>query len=389
MSWRLGDRPLRRVLVTRLRYLGDVVMATVVADVLKRGDPDLTVGFLCEEAHGPVLAGHPALDRIHLLGGRRRGADAAARAGTASAGAADGPGGQGTVATVMALRAAGYDLAVDLFFNPRSAWLLRLAGIPLRIGGTAGSRRRFYTHALPRQRVEDPQGVLARRAPGGLGEHLCRLAPLVHAESGQGFLAWLDAATASGPVAPRLAPPPPSPAAAAALAAAGVPTGTGYLVAAPGATWPSKEWPHAHWRALLPRLGAGGLPVVTLVPPGAGARWGDLPGALPPLALPDVLAVLAGARAAIAVDGGVMHAAVALGTPTLALFGPTDPAIWFPYAEATPSRVLALRPPCHPCDRHVCPAEEFVCLPDLTPPAVATAFAELLAATDGPARGAR
>ncbi|MFN2370391.1 MAG: glycosyltransferase family 9 protein [Candidatus Krumholzibacteriia bacterium] len=384
MSWSLAGRPLRRVLVTRLRYLGDVVMATVVADLLRRGDPGLEVGFLCEAAYAPVLAGHPAVDRVHRLGVARRGADAAARTG---AGAADGAA-RGTVKMVRALRASGYDLAVDLLCNPRSAWLLRLAGIPLRIGGTAGSRRHLYTHIQPSARVEDPRHVLERWAPGGLGDHVCRLAPLVHAPSGHGFLDWLEA-DGDGPVLPRLAAPLPSPSAAAALAAVGVPAGGPYIVAAPAATWPAKEWPSEHWRRLLAAAAdRTGLPLVTLVPPGPGRRWAALPGALPPLPLPAVLALLHGARAVVSVDGGVMHAAVALGRPVLALFGPTDPAIWFPYERGTANRVLATRPACHPCDRHACPAHEFICLPQLTPAAVEAALVALLDRTAAGTGGA-
>lgn len=378
MSWLLDNRPLRRVLVTRLRYLGDVVMASVVADALRRGDPDLEIGFLCEAGHAPVLAGHPSLSRLHRLAAGRRGADARARAGQTS-GHVAARGGPGMIAE---LRAARYDLAVDLFFNPRSAWLLRLAGIPLRIGGTAGSRRHLYTHCLPRSRVSDPRGVLARRAPGGLGEHLCRLQPLVHAPSGRPFLDWLDDEGAAPPLVPRLARPPLPPEAADALAAVGVPAGRPYLLAAPGATWPSKQWPAGHWRQLLPQaVQRTGLPLATLVPPGAPGEWGNLPAALPPLALDHVLPLVAGARALVTADGGIMHAAVGLGVPVLALFGPTDPAIWFPYEAATASRVLATRPACHPCDRLACPASEFICLPPLEPAVVLAALESLLAAT--------
>jgi ADP-heptose:LPS heptosyltransferase len=77
----------------------------------------------------------------------------------------------------------------------------------------------------------------------------------------------------------------------------------------------------------------------------------------------------------IAVDGGVMHAAVGLQVPTLALFGPTDPRLWFPYEDSGPFRVLATRPPCHPCDRHACDA--FICLPDLAPATVVAAARDL------------
>ena len=378
MTWQLGGRVLERVLVTRLRYLGDVVMATVVADVLRLGDPGLEVGFLCESAYAPVLAGHPSLTRVHRLGVVRRGADAGARTAAGRTAA----GGRGTVGMIQQLRRTHYDLAVDLLFNPRSAWLLRLSTIPLRIGGTAGSRRRFYTHALPRSRVEDPRGVLTRLAPGALGEHLCRLAPLVHRESGRGFLAWFGEAAAGQVVRPRLTRQPLSAAGEAALARAGVAAGAPYVLAAPGATWPAKEWPRTHWTSLLEAIrAAGGPAVAVLVPSGAEARWSGLPGAMPALPLADVLGLLAGAAAVVTVDGGVMHAAVGLGTRVLALFGPTDPAIWFPYEEPAASRVLATRPECHPCDRHECPAAEFVCLPGLEPKAVHAALVDILAGT--------
>jgi heptosyltransferase-1 len=79
------------------------------------------------------------------------------------------------------------------------------------------------------------------------------------------------------------------------------------------------------------------------------------------------------------VDGGIVHTAVAMGRPTLALFGPTDPAIWFPYEDLGPFRVLCTRPACHPCNRHTC--TEFICLPELGVDLVAEAASEMLAET--------
>ena len=60
----------------------------------------------------------------------------------------------------------------------------------------------------------------------------------------------------------------------------------------------------------------------------------------------------------------------------LALFGPTDPDIWFPYRDAGPYQVLARAPHCHPCDLHDCPA--FICLPELEPGPVWDALVSLL-----------
>lgn len=366
MSWTLDGRPLRRVLVTRLRYLGDVVMSTVVIEALRRGDPSLEVDFLCEAAHAAVLVGHPGLTRVHALGVTRRGRDAAARKASLAPGAVSG---RGTLATVAALRRRRYDLAVDLFFNPRSAWLLRFAGIPARIGGaTSSSRRRLYTHqALPPSPAAQP--ALYQLAGGGLGDHLSRLAPMRH--EGRPFLDWLLDPEHRWHAIPRVQRPSPGPELTRLLVELGA--GGGYTLLAPGATWPSKEWPLAHWRRLASDLAAEGQVLVVMQPPGrediAAAFLDVLPagkgGVLPPLSLPDALCVVAAAGKVVSVDGGIMHAAVGMGVPTLALFGPTRPDLWFPYEGSGPFRVLATRPACHPCHRHAC--DQFICLPDLRP----------------------
>ncbi len=258
MTWTLDGRPLRRILVTRLRYLGDVVMSTVVVEVLRRGDPDVVVDFLCEASHAAVLEGHPDLRRVHALGAARQGGDAVARAAAdaANAGAAG-----GTLSTAWALRRQGYDLAVDLFFNPRSAWLLWLAGIRHRIGGTtSSSRRRLYTHLAPAPSPGD-RPALYEIAGGGLGEHLCRLAPLSH--DGRPFLDWFEAEFVDRPPAPRVPRPAPSPRLEGILAGLGTAAGQ-YVLLAPGATWPSKEWPLGHWRGLADALARDGHRAVVL-----------------------------------------------------------------------------------------------------------------------------
>jgi ADP-heptose:LPS heptosyltransferase len=376
VSWSLDGRPLGAILVSRLRFLGDVAMSTVVLEVLRRGDPDLRLGYLCEAPAAPLLAGDPRLDRLHVLA---RGAGAAGAVSRPTA-AGDGEGGGTAAATVAGLRRARYDLSVDLFANPRSATLLRLAGAPLRIGGDRGWRRRLATHPVgapsPQQ---DP--VFRAAAPGGLGELLGRLLPLAHGPSGLAFREWYLREYPEG-LPPRLHVAASEPA-CAALATVGVGDGRPYLLFAPAATWPAKAWPRAAWDDLRARLaGADPRPVVELAAPGDNREIGAWPdgapgGRLPPLGLAAALAVVAGADAVVAVDGGITHAAVACGRPTLALFGPTDPAIWFPYERFGPYRVLCTRPACHPCDRHVCPPAEFICMPDLSPAVVAAALAGL------------
>ena len=92
-------------------------------------------------------------------------------------------------------------------------------------------------------------------------------------------------------------------------------------------------------------------------------------GFLPLLELPEALDVIGRCRGLVTVDGGTLHVGVGLGRPTIGLFGPTDPRIWFPYQGEGPFEVLAEAPQCHPCDLHQC--GNFICLPNLDPKKVA------------------
>lgn len=57
----------RRVLVTRLRHLGDVVMSTPVLETLRHRLPHARIEYLTYAPYAPALYHHPALDRIHTL----------------------------------------------------------------------------------------------------------------------------------------------------------------------------------------------------------------------------------------------------------------------------------------------------------------------------------
>jgi ADP-heptose:LPS heptosyltransferase len=104
----------------------------------------------------------------------------------------------------------------------------------------------------------------------------------------------------------------------------------------PGAGSPAKTWPG--YPALLRRLRAAGVPVVVTTGPADAvvAAWlaaeADLAGVVVAVdpSPRQLVALLAAARAFVGNDSGPTHAAAAVGCPTLALFGPSDPAVWRP-----------------------------------------------------------
>ncbi len=87
---------------------------------------------------------------------------------------------------------------------------------------------------------------------------------------------------------------------------------------------PRKNWPMANFRALARKLEAA-MPVKWLAGPEE-----DLPGAVRFDDLYELARWLAGARLYVGNDSGITHLAAATGAPVLALFGPTDAAVWGP-----------------------------------------------------------
>lgn len=289
-----------KILVSRLRFLGDIVLCTPLLDALREACPDARIDFLGMRPHVDVLARHDTVDHVHVL---ESGASTAAM-----------------LAMARRLRAVGYDAAFDLFGNPRSALLTRATGAALRVGPDRGARARLFTHRRGR-----PAGD-----PSAVRHHLDKLVPLLGAA------------------------PPPRPTRlvvgdderAAVRARLGLADDARVVVVHPGSTWPDKAWPDDRWPAVLRALVASsGAPVLVVEPPaqpGHATRVSDGTGARPLEALDvrGLLALLTHADLYVGNDGGILHAAIALGVPSVGLYGPTEPEIWFPYEHLGPYRVL-------------------------------------------------
>lgn len=125
-----------------------------------------------------------------------------------------------------------------------------------------------------------------------------------------------------------------------------------YAVLHPDAGAQEKCWPLERFAGLAGRLAGGAPPVrpVFVLGPVEADRWAvgqatELGARFPVLqhpSLPSLAGLLAGAAAFVGNDSGPAHLAAAVGTPTLALFGPTDPARFAPVGPTV--RVLRSQP---------------------------------------------
>ncbi len=154
----------------------------------------------------------------------------------------------------------------------------------------------------------------------------------------------------------------------------------------PGAEFgPSKQWPLAHYAAAARSLLALGHAVWVLGSP-KDAEAGRLiaeqaPGAIDLCGrtrLEDAVDLLAAASGCISNDSGLMHVAAALDVPLVALFGSTSPEHTPPLSPA--AQVLRLGLDCAPCFQRTCPLGHHRCLRDISPAQVLAALAPALPA---------
>lgn len=302
------------MLLIRLSALGDVLFALETLASLKRERPDVRVDFLVEDRFAAVLAGHPQLERI-LVFPRRRAA--------------------GWLAAIVRLRRLRYDVALDLHGIQKSALQVRAARAALKIGFAPPISREHAHRAYHRAVPVEPRPHRADQ-----GYHLLRAI-------------GLQAAPAM-PLLPEPATPPPP------LWQAG----ERGVVLHPGTSEFArfKRWSPGRFAELANRLLAAGHPVAVSYGPGEAPLAKQLQELVPDLrpldgaalGLLGLAAVYRSSAAVVAADTGPLHLAAAAGTPTVALFGPKDPALYAPRGERT--RVLFHDVPCRPCRRRTCAA---------------------------------
>jgi len=340
----MNSLPLRldgagRILLIKPSALGDVVHTLPVVATLRRRYPNVALDWLVEEEAADLVRGHPAVSEV-LVSGRRRWLRQMRSAATLPAALRE------ARAFLRGLRQRRYGAVLDLQGLFKSALYVLAAGAPLRVGLTDG--REGATWALTHRVTPPPQPVHA------VERYLALAAAVDATEVVRDFTISLAAEDLDTAEAMRRSVASPC------------------VVLHPAARWPTKLWEADRWRAVAAALGAAGIGVL-LTGSGADRELANtICAGLRPaprslagqLTLKQLSAVLQGADAMVTVDSGPMHIAAAVGTPIVALFGPTDPARTGPCGPAT---ILRRALPCSPCLERRCRiAEQYRCMRDLT-----------------------
>jgi heptosyltransferase-1 len=337
--------PRPRILLVKLSSFGDVLHALPTLEALRAAYFEAHITWLVEAAYAPLLSGHPALDEVWIAPRLRPGEFFS------------GSNPARLRRLVQQLRARPFDLVLDVQGLLKSAVWVALAKSPRKVGY---DRTRELSYLPLTQRVPpfDPEAHAVTRYLNLA--HYLGAPPTLPV-----FRLGLDAATDISALIPN-------------------DPGRPLAVLHPGARWASKLWPPVSWANLAAWFHAQGFQVgvtgsvadqelVAAIVRQSRAPLVNLAGRT---SLAELAGVLRRAQLAVTTDTGAMHLAAALGTPVVALFGPTAPWRTGPFGPG--HQVVRLGLPCSPCFKRQCPAPR--CLHELFPDMVKTACEKILSA---------
>jgi len=322
-----------RILLIRLRRIGDVVMTTPAVSALRDHFPRAEIAYLIEEPFRELIEGHPCVDEPIVIPRRMPRRD--------------------FLKFIQRLRRKHYDIAVDFHGGPKAFLIALLSGARLRIGYRVPYKHVLYHKSLPRR----PQKGVYHSVENHL--NLVRLLGVEPA------------------VVPGLSLPEGTSAEKSRVEhwlAESMPDGAPRIVLHIGAGNDFRDWGEDNLDALITRL--LDIPETRVILAGAEAdaprarrllrdASGRLSSAAGLFNLRELRELLSRASLFVGADSGPMHIAAAAGPPIVALFGPTRPAHFAPWqAEAV---IIQKELDCRPCRQRECRHGDFRCLQTITP----------------------
>ncbi len=337
-----------RILLIRPDHLGDLVLTTPVLQALREHAPNAHISMMVGPWSSAVVARHPAVDQLVTCpfpGFQRASQNALAPYVL-------------LLRTAQDVRRGRYDLAINL--RPDFWWgatMLYLASVPRRVGYALAPAVPFLTHALPFQTAEHATSAALRLTSTGL--RALGLSSLSEPYIPQCYpLYFLPTTEEEAWVTER-------------LQAAGVKREGDIIVIHPGSGAPVKLWRSEAWAACADALSTAfpcAMPVRIILTGSEHERslLEEIARAMKTAALlftdttvGQLAALLKRACLVLGVDNGPLHLAVAQGTATIQIFGPTDARIFGPWGPPERHMVIASTRRCPTCPSIPCGRLDF------------------------------
>ena len=322
-------------LVIQTAFLGDVVLTTPLLSVLAQQHEGVDV--VTTPAASRLIDTHPAVRKVIRYD--KHGADKGLR---------------GIRRLSAELRARRYTTVYLPHRSLRSATLGLLSGARERIGFADSAAAITYTRRVPRPLTGHEVERLLALAPQNVGAPPVTLG--LTTEDHAAAEKWLES---HGIL-------------------------SGFVALAPGSIWGTKRWSYyADLAAALNRsvVVVGGPDDISLAETIVGAASGRAVSAAGSFSLRASAALIGRAAVLVTNDSAPLHLATAVGTPVVAIFGPTIPAFGFGPRGRNDVVLGHSELRCRPCSRHgpeKCPLGHHRCMRELTVETVAAAVAAVL-----------
>ncbi|MFN0159532.1 MAG: glycosyltransferase family 9 protein [Bacteroidota bacterium] len=316
-----------RILLSRMKFIGDVVLTTPVIRSLRNAFPDAYIAYMGEKNAVSLLEHNSNLNEIIPFDFSRPTLLEQPR-------------------VAWQLRRRKFDLAIDLFGNPRTALLTYLTGAKTRVGPARKGRGKLYTiqasdDGKPKMAIDFHNQYIKAAGIEPTSDRTEIILTDDEKREARIYLQWLDYERNPLDMTKPI------------------------IGIHPGATWPAKKWDADRFGQLADMIAAKlGVQIILTAGPGDSETTSatlknsfaniKVVAGLP---LRQLAAVISLCSAYVANDNGTMHIAAALGVPTVGIFGPGEEDIWFPYSSDDGHVALRKDVPCHPCHLDFCNRE--------------------------------
>lgn len=313
-----------RVLIVRLRSIGDTVLTTPSLYALKRFLPHASIDILLEDWVAPLLEGHPHVDNVITVEKARP----SSRLGVA-----------------RQLRRNRYDVVYNLHGGTTSTFLTWATRAKHRVGYENYQYARLHNH-----RAQSSSALWGRDKTHSVEQQLALLGWTGVPVSDRPPTKLAVTETADGAVASRLRD-----------------AGLGdrpFVVLHPAAAFMTKQWAAEKFAHVAATLSAQGLAVVVITTPAQAETVAEMRRtstapffSLSDLSLPEITALLKRARLFVGNDSGIAHMAAAVETPAVVIFGSSNTAHWRPWvsvASGSAAEIVYEEMECQPCHGYFC-----------------------------------
>ena len=334
-----------RVLVVKLRSIGDTVLTTPSLIALRRFLPKAKIDILLEDWVAPLLDGFDVVDDVIAVG------DSSAS----------------KLNVVRELRRRRYDVAFNLHGGTTATLLTRGSGARYRVGFPHYQYSFLYNHLQrpatdfwQENTVHSAEQQLALLGSAGVPVEDRPRSRLAVTDKGRTARVreWLEHGR--------------------------------YALLHPGTAFFTKQWPPENFARAADFLAEKDLSVIAIGSKDEASILSEFRAAttqpvtiFDDLTLPEITALAANACVFVGNDSGIAHIAAAVNIPTVVIFGSSNRDHWAPWTDA-PNQVVYQEFHCQPCAGYEC--KEFgdaPCIKAVTPEVVFAAIDRVLAASDG------